>query len=212
MVGQRQLGNLTHHHKTWDCEPCGRAVYLGSLTFLLSTGAPLPNKISCFIKKARWNFRLSRLLSFSYIAHPTPRHILLALSSQRIQILVSSSHHHCQQHCLSHRHLKPRWPAPPSLPWTDCCQPNSLCSSQGQIPVPALLKLSAGSSFPWVKATVLPMTCKAPQSQRLLPSFPDSSCNGFLTLRLSHQACSTWVLVRVGYSYFTKCPFEPASK
>ena len=34
---------LTQHHKTWDCEPRGRAVLLGSLTLLLSTQAPLPN-------------------------------------------------------------------------------------------------------------------------------------------------------------------------
>ena len=32
-----------------DCEPCGRAVLLGSQTLLLSTRAPLPNKASCFV-------------------------------------------------------------------------------------------------------------------------------------------------------------------
>ena len=41
MTGQR--------HKTWDCEPHGRAVLLGSLTLLLSTPVPLPNKVFCFV-------------------------------------------------------------------------------------------------------------------------------------------------------------------
>ena len=36
------------HHKTHDCEPHGRAV-LGSLTLLLSTWVPFPNKVSCFV-------------------------------------------------------------------------------------------------------------------------------------------------------------------
>ena len=40
---------LTHHRKTQDCEPRGRAVLLGSLTWLLSTRVPLPNKVSCFV-------------------------------------------------------------------------------------------------------------------------------------------------------------------
>ena len=31
------------------CEPRGRAVLLGSLTLLLSTRAPFPNKMSCFV-------------------------------------------------------------------------------------------------------------------------------------------------------------------
>ena len=48
MIGQRQPRNWSHHHKTQDCEPCGRAVLLGSLTLLISTQAPLPNKVSCF--------------------------------------------------------------------------------------------------------------------------------------------------------------------
>ena len=39
---------LIHHHKNWDCEPHGRAVLLTSLTLLLSTRVPFPNKISCF--------------------------------------------------------------------------------------------------------------------------------------------------------------------
>ena len=33
--------------KPRDCEPCDRAVLLGSLTLLLSTRVPFPNKISC---------------------------------------------------------------------------------------------------------------------------------------------------------------------
>ena len=33
-------------NKTWDCEPCGRVVLLGSLTLLLSSLEPLPNKVS----------------------------------------------------------------------------------------------------------------------------------------------------------------------
>ena len=32
-----------------NLKPCGRAVLLGSLTFLLSTRAPLPNRLSCFV-------------------------------------------------------------------------------------------------------------------------------------------------------------------
>ena len=48
-IGQRPPGNYSHHHKTQDCEPCGRAVLLGSLTLLLSTQLPFPNKISCFV-------------------------------------------------------------------------------------------------------------------------------------------------------------------
>ena len=47
--GQRQLRNQSHPHKTRACEPCGRAVLLGSLTLLLSTGVLVPNKISCFV-------------------------------------------------------------------------------------------------------------------------------------------------------------------
>ena len=35
--------------KPWDCKPCGSAVLLGSLTLLLSTQVPFPNKISCFV-------------------------------------------------------------------------------------------------------------------------------------------------------------------
>ena len=49
MIGQRLPGNLSHHHKTQDCKPGGRAVLLGSLTLLLSTRVPFPNKISCFV-------------------------------------------------------------------------------------------------------------------------------------------------------------------
>ena len=50
VIGQRQLETNKHHyHKTWDCEPHGRAVLLGSLTLLLSTRVPLPNKVSCFV-------------------------------------------------------------------------------------------------------------------------------------------------------------------
>ena len=41
----------TNHHKTQDCEPCGRAVLLGSLILLLSTLVPFPNKISCFVSR-----------------------------------------------------------------------------------------------------------------------------------------------------------------
>ena len=38
-----------HHHKTWDCDLHDRAVLLGSLTLLLSSWAPLPNKVSHFV-------------------------------------------------------------------------------------------------------------------------------------------------------------------
>ena len=40
---------LIHHHKTRDCKPYDRAVPLGSLTLLLSTRVPFPNKVSCFV-------------------------------------------------------------------------------------------------------------------------------------------------------------------
>ena len=43
-MGQRQHRNESHHHKIQDCEPRGRAVLLGSLTLLLATWVPLPNK------------------------------------------------------------------------------------------------------------------------------------------------------------------------
>ena len=49
MTGQRPPRNKSHHRKTQDCEPHGRAVLLGSLTLLLSTRAPFPNKLSCFV-------------------------------------------------------------------------------------------------------------------------------------------------------------------
>ena len=49
MIGQRPPGNLSHHHKTRDGEPHGRAVLLGSLTLLLSTRVPFPKKISYFV-------------------------------------------------------------------------------------------------------------------------------------------------------------------
>ena len=49
MMGQRQSGNWPHYHKTWDCEPHGRAVLLVSLTLLLSAPVPLPSKVSCFV-------------------------------------------------------------------------------------------------------------------------------------------------------------------
>ena len=51
MMSQRQPGNQSHHHKTWDCEPRGRAILLVSLTLLLSTRVPFPNKISCFVSR-----------------------------------------------------------------------------------------------------------------------------------------------------------------
>ena len=51
MMGQRQPGNSSHHHKIQDCEPRGRAVLLGSFTLLLATWVPLPNKVSCFVSK-----------------------------------------------------------------------------------------------------------------------------------------------------------------
>ena len=49
MIGQKQPGNKSHHHKTRDCEPHGRAVLLGSLTLLLCTRVPFTNKVSCFV-------------------------------------------------------------------------------------------------------------------------------------------------------------------
>ena len=44
----KTIWKLIHYHKTWCCEPCGRAALLGSLMRLLSTWTPFPNKISCF--------------------------------------------------------------------------------------------------------------------------------------------------------------------
>ena len=44
MIGQRPPGNESHHHKTQDCEPRGRAVLLCSLALLLSTWVPFPIK------------------------------------------------------------------------------------------------------------------------------------------------------------------------
>ena len=49
MIGQRQPGNESHHHKTQDCKSHGRAVLLGSLTLLLFPRAPLPIKVSGFV-------------------------------------------------------------------------------------------------------------------------------------------------------------------
>ena len=49
VIGQRHSGHYPHHHETWDYEPHGRAVHLGSNILLLSTWLPLPNKVSCFV-------------------------------------------------------------------------------------------------------------------------------------------------------------------
>ena len=43
-TGQRQPGNLSHHHESQDCEPRGRAVLLGSLPFWSPPGRPFPIK------------------------------------------------------------------------------------------------------------------------------------------------------------------------
>ena len=48
-VSQRQPRNQPHHHKTWDCKPCGKATLLGFLILQLSAQVPLPNKVSCFV-------------------------------------------------------------------------------------------------------------------------------------------------------------------
>ena len=45
--GKLEINPITQ--KKQDCEPHGRAVLLGSLTFLLSAQAPFPNKVSCFV-------------------------------------------------------------------------------------------------------------------------------------------------------------------
>ena len=44
MIGQRPPGNQSHHHKTQDCEPRGRAVLLGSLTYSSPPGHTFPIK------------------------------------------------------------------------------------------------------------------------------------------------------------------------
>ena len=49
VIVQRQPGNQSHHHKTWDFRPHRRAALLGSLTLLLATWVPLPNKVSFFV-------------------------------------------------------------------------------------------------------------------------------------------------------------------
>ena len=49
VIGKRKPGNQSHHHKTQDCEPQGRAV-LGSLSWLFSARAPFPSKESCFVR------------------------------------------------------------------------------------------------------------------------------------------------------------------
>ena len=47
----QKIQRLTHHHKTRECEPHGRAVLLGFLPLQLSTWAPLPQKVSGFASK-----------------------------------------------------------------------------------------------------------------------------------------------------------------
>ena len=49
MTGQRQARKEARSPKARDCEPCGRAVLLGSLAPLLSAWAPPSNDVSCFI-------------------------------------------------------------------------------------------------------------------------------------------------------------------
>ena len=49
MIVQRQLRNQPCYHKTWDCEPHGRRVLLGSLIPPLFTWAALPNKALYFV-------------------------------------------------------------------------------------------------------------------------------------------------------------------
>ena len=49
-IGKRKPGNQSHLHKTQDDEPQGRAVLLGSLTWLFSARAPFPSKESCFVR------------------------------------------------------------------------------------------------------------------------------------------------------------------
>ena len=44
MIGHRPPGNESHHHKTRDCEPRGRAVLLVSLTYCSLPGCPFPIK------------------------------------------------------------------------------------------------------------------------------------------------------------------------
>ena len=55
-LSQNDWLKTTHHHKLTPSPqnprlPHGRAVLLGSLTLLLSTQAPFPNKISCFVSR-----------------------------------------------------------------------------------------------------------------------------------------------------------------
>ena len=58
MIGQRPPRNQSHHHKTRDCGPRGRAVLLGSLILLLSTWGPFP------IKSLALSAHVSRTIHF----------------------------------------------------------------------------------------------------------------------------------------------------
>ena len=50
VIGQKQLKKLPSYLKTQDCEPHGRAVLLCFPNLQLSAWAPLPNKLSCFVR------------------------------------------------------------------------------------------------------------------------------------------------------------------
>ena len=43
-LSQNDWPETTHHHKTQDCEPCGKAVLLGSLILKLSDWGHFPIK------------------------------------------------------------------------------------------------------------------------------------------------------------------------
>ena len=63
MIGQRQPRNWPHHHKMQDCEPCGRAVLLGSSYLAVSTWASPPNTMK--------SLALSACMSpWKLISHP----------------------------------------------------------------------------------------------------------------------------------------------
>ena len=48
MIGQRQPQSASYYHKPRECEPQGRALLLGSLTFCFLPGCPFPMKFFFF--------------------------------------------------------------------------------------------------------------------------------------------------------------------
>ena len=95
--------------------------------------------------------------------------------------------------------------APPSLFWTDCCWSNSLFKP-GADSCSCPFKTLYWLLFPLrAKATVLPMTCKSPQSQCLFPLFPVPQLQWLVLLFISSN------LLNVGLSPDLLLLFHQAS-